>query len=241
MHWLSILVTSLKGMMPPLYRQQGSLFRWVGAFCVREVDYIVLLSDIGVTYLFHSPHFIWPCLPWPSSMIGCIPLGVHYPLASMGIDIIPSALCTCSFRGLQPHHITWGLHLSSVDALVDVHGRSCNFPFFHPREALLIGCQVTALPLSSCGILFFFTSYRGSLAWGGAGTPVPCMTPVHTQGNANFWHNKKSVSVEDSWPSALVCHFVRGDISRDLTHHLPNLFFTPIFDLPLSLKTICLH
>ena len=88
-------------------------------------------------------------------MIGCIPLGVHYLPASMGIDVIPSALHMCPFRGLQPDHITCGLHPSSVDALVDVHSRSCNFPFFHPREALLVGHRVTALPLSSCGILFF--------------------------------------------------------------------------------------
>ena len=72
----------------------------------------------------------------------------------MGINIVPSALHTCSFQGLQPHHVTCGLYLSSQDALVDVHGRSCNFPFFHPREALLVGHWVTALPLSSCGILF---------------------------------------------------------------------------------------
>ena len=72
----------------------------------------------------------------------------------MGIDIIPSALHMCSFQSLQSNHITCGLHPSSVDALVDVHGRSCNFPFFHPREALLVGNQVTTLPLSSCGVLF---------------------------------------------------------------------------------------
>ena len=90
----------------------------------------------------------------PILSIGCIPLGVHYPPASMGIDIIPSTLHTHSFQGLQPHHITCGLHPTSVDTPVDVHGRSCNFPFFHPREALLVGCWVTTLPLSSCGILF---------------------------------------------------------------------------------------
>ena len=146
---------SLEGMMPPLYRWLGSLFRWVGAFCIREADYCVLLSNMGVTYPFHSPLFIWPCLPWPSSMIGCIPLGVHYPPASMGIDVVHYALCMCSFWSLQPNHITCGLHPSSVDAPVDIHGRSHNFPFFHPREALLVGHQVTALPLSSCGILFF--------------------------------------------------------------------------------------
>ena len=88
-------------------------------------------------------------------MIGYIPLRVHYPPASMGIDIVPPALCTCSFQGLQPNHITCGLHPSPVDAPVDVHGRSHNFLFFHSPEALLVGHQVTTLPLSSCGILFF--------------------------------------------------------------------------------------
>ena len=37
-------------------------FRWVGAFCIREADYCVLLSNTGVTYPFHSPLFVWPCL-----------------------------------------------------------------------------------------------------------------------------------------------------------------------------------
>ena len=141
--------------MPPLYRQWGSLFMWVGAFCIRKADYLILLSDTGVTYPFHSPHFVWPCLLWPSSVIGCIPLGVHYLPASMGIDVIPSALHMCFFWSLQLNNITCGLHPSSVDAPVDIHWRSCNFPFFHPREVLLVGHQVTTLPLLSCGILFF--------------------------------------------------------------------------------------
>ena len=43
----------------------------------------------------------------------------------------------------------------------------------------------------------FITSDRGSLAWGGAGTPVPCMMAAHTQGNANLsCDEKKLVSVE---------------------------------------------
>ena len=92
---------------------------------------------------------------------------------------VPSEVCS---------HITLPvvLILSSVDALVDIHGRSHNFPFFQPREALLVGHWVTALPFSSWGILFFSTSYRGSLVWGGAGTPVPCMMAAHTQGNTNL-------------------------------------------------------
>ena len=31
-----------------------------------------------------------------------------------------------------------------------------------------------------------FTSYRGSLVWGRAGTPAPCMMAAHTQGNTNL-------------------------------------------------------
>ena len=100
-------------------------------------------------------------------MIGCIHLGVHYPPMSRGIDIIPSALHMCSFQSLQPNHDTCGLHPSSVDALVDVHGRSHNFPFFHLREALLVGHWVIALPLSSCGILFSSPPTEVVLHWVG--------------------------------------------------------------------------
>ena len=112
-------------------------------------------------------------------MSGCINLEVHYPLAFMGSDVIPSAKHTCSFWCLQPHHVTWGLHLSSVDALADIHSRSHNFLLIHPREVLLAGCWVTTLPLLSCGI-----SCGGGLAWGGVGTPVPCMMDAYIQGNA---------------------------------------------------------
>ena len=145
----------MEGIKPPLYRWQRSLFWWVGIFCIREVDRHCHSSWHG-GYLPISlpPCSVWPCLPWPSSLSGHIYHGVHYLPASTDIDIIPSTLCMCSFQGLQPHHVTWGLHPSSVDALVDVHGRSCNFPFFHPREALLVGCWVTTLPLFSCGIHF---------------------------------------------------------------------------------------
>ena len=142
-------------MKPPLYRWQGSLFWWVGVFNVREVDRCCHSSwHRGYLPISLPPCIVWPCLPWPNSMSGHICHGVHYLLASMGIVIIPFTLHTCSFQGLQPHHITWGLHPSSVDALVDIHGRSHNFPFIHPREALLVSCWVTALPLFSCGIHF---------------------------------------------------------------------------------------
>ena len=110
---------------------------------------------MGVTYLFHPPCFvfIWPCLPRPSSVRGSIHLLVHYLPASMGYRHHPPALRTCSFQDQQPNHFTCGLHPSSVDAPVDIQGPSCNFLYFHPREALLVGHWVTALPSFSCGIL----------------------------------------------------------------------------------------
>ena len=39
----------------------------------------------------------------------------------------------------------------------------------------------------------------------------------------------------------LLHHFLIGDVSHDLMHHLPSLFFPPILDLPLSLPDIHLY
>ena len=70
------------GIKPPLYRQWGSFFWWVGSFHIREVDRHCHSSWHGGIYPFHSPPFycVWPCLPWPSCMSGCIPHGVWYNL-----------------------------------------------------------------------------------------------------------------------------------------------------------------
>ena len=68
-------------------------------------------------------------------------------------DIYPSAKCTWSCRHPLPLHITWSLHPSSVDALVDIHGRSHTFPLIHPREVFLAWWWVITQPLSSCGII----------------------------------------------------------------------------------------
>ena len=47
---------------------------------------MALHSYMQATHQFHSPHFIWLALP---AVGGSIPLLVHYPPASTGIDIIP--------------------------------------------------------------------------------------------------------------------------------------------------------
>ena len=146
-------LAALKGILPSLHNQCRYLLvgRSIPHWSARPM---ALHSDMWPTCPFHSPiSFGWPCLPWPSSGSGSIPLLVHYLPASTGIRHHPSALRTCSSRGLQPNHFTCGLHPSSVDALVDIHDPSCNFLFFHPREALLVDHQVTALPCFSCGVL----------------------------------------------------------------------------------------
>ena len=116
---------------------------------------MALNSNMPVTCLFHSPHFIYLALPamtqfseWQHSSSSLLSASIN------GYRCCPSSLHMCSFRGLQPNHFTCGVHPSSVDAPVDIHDPSCNFPSFHPREALLVGRRVTALPSLSCGVLF---------------------------------------------------------------------------------------
>ena len=186
MHWLSILVPSLKGIMQPLYRWQGSLFRWVGAFCIREIDYIVLLSDTGVTYPFHSLHFVWP-LPtmthfcnWLHSFWGSLYANInryrHHSLCLTYMFLLRSAAKSHYLRSLPI--------LSGCSSRCP--WQKPQLPIFPPQGSF------TGQSLGDYHTIFllwyplFFNSYRGSLAWGGAGTPVPCMMGAHTQGNTNL-------------------------------------------------------
>ena len=141
--------------MPLLYNWHRYLWEGRSIPCQSAGWFMPFTLTWGLFTCFTPPYyvFVWPCLLWPSSVSGSIPLLVHYLPASMGYRCHPSALCTCSFWGLQPNHLTCGLHPSSVDAPVDVHSPSHNFPYFHAREALLVGHWVTTLPSFSCGIL----------------------------------------------------------------------------------------
>ena len=137
-----------------------------------------------------------------------------------------------------PLHITWSLHLSSVDAPVDVHGRSHSFPLIHPREVFLAWHWVDIRPPSSCcvvllslplgvgltGVGWFISPILGRhpyirecqplMQWGGVCYGVGHMA-VHT---------------------GLSLH-MRGHC-HDLMHHLMRLFLQPILNLPLSLEGI---
>ena len=112
----------------------------------------VLHLDMGLLTHFTPPSLL--ALPamtrfseWQLPSFGSLSAGIN------GYRHCPSALCTCSSRGVPPKHLTQGLHPSSVGALVDVHDPSRNFLYFHPWKAFLVGCQVTALPFYSCGII----------------------------------------------------------------------------------------
>ena len=67
-------------------------------------------------------------------------------------DVYHSAKCMQSCRHPLPQHITLSLHPSTVDAPVDINGRSHSFPLIHPREVILAWCWVITRPLSSCGV-----------------------------------------------------------------------------------------
>ena len=160
----------------------------------------------------------------------------------MGYRCHPSALYTCSFQGSAAK----SLYLWSSPVLSGCSGRhpqsKLQLPIFPPLGSFTGRLSGDHLAILLLWHPLIITSNEGSLAWGRAGTPVLCMMVAHTQGNANLWCNEKSpVSVEDSWPSMLVSHFIGGSISCNLLYHLPSLFFPPILNLPLSLPGIFPH
>ena len=112
------------------------------------------------------PYPLWSCncdsVPW-------VVMGGSFSLLSDGISGLetstPSAKCTQSRRHPPPLHITWSLHPSSVDAPVDVHGRSCNFPLIHPRNVLLAWNWVITRPLSTCGVFLLSLPLVVGIGW----------------------------------------------------------------------------
>ena len=159
-HWL---IWCNEGIKSPFNWWQGSLFVWVGVLHIREGDNS---SSLLLTWRVLT-HYTSSCLilltmtqfhEWLHWSWGSLSTGIYGQW-----HVIPSAKCTCSFQCLQPHHVTWGFHPSSVDAPVDVHGRSCNFLLIHPREVLLAGHWVTTLPLLSCGIIIISLPLEVSL------------------------------------------------------------------------------
>ena len=213
----------MEGMMPPLYRRQGSLFWWVGAFCITEVDKCCCSSWHEGYITVSLPPCFYLALPTMTHFHDWL----HSSLGSLSASINRHRCCSlCLMYMFLPRSAATSHYLWSSPILSGHSSRhpwqKLQLPIFPPQQSF------TGRLLGDCLTTFFlwhplsFTSYRGSLVWCGAGTPVPCMTAAHTQGNANLWcDEKKLVSVEDLWPSVLVHHFIRGDVSHNLMHHLP--------------------
>ena len=158
--------------MPLLYNQCGYLFRWVGAFHSREADYFIFHSDMGVTYPFHPPPFCL-ALPtvtqfsdWSHSSSGSLSASIN---GYRHHSLCPVYMFLLKFATISPY--LWS------PPILSGHSSRCpqykpKLPVFPPQGSF------TDRSLGDC--LTTFLSDRGSLAWGGAGTPVPCMMAAHT-------------------------------------------------------------
>ena len=121
-----------------------------------------------------------------SSHVGC---EVYHPMASMGTDMPSPQPNICVTSDVYSYYTLPGVftHLQWM-LPVDIHSRSHNFLLIHSQGSLTGGtCRVTS-PATATLVVHhpIFTSFGSRLAWGGAGTSVPCMTDTYTQGNANL-------------------------------------------------------
>ena len=86
----------------------------------------------------------------------------------------------CQWRHPHPLHVTWNLHPSSMDALVDIHGRNHSFPLIHPREVFLAQHWVVTRPSSSSGVVLLLVPPE--VGWTGVGLvhlSHTWWTPIH--------------------------------------------------------------
>ena len=95
----------MEGMKPPLYGQQGSLFWWVGVFCVREGDRHCHPSwHRGYLPISLLPSLALPTMTqfseWSYSFWGSLSASINGPW------LLPSTTHACSFWGQWPHHFT---------------------------------------------------------------------------------------------------------------------------------------
>ena len=138
--------------MPLLYNQCRYL--WEGRSIPCQSGRLIHLSLCHGGYLPIS-------LP-PLFLLG---LAYHDPVQLVVEFLFRSTICQhqwvstsslCLMYMFLPRSAAKSLYLWSSPILSGCSGRchdpSCNFPFFHPREALLVGHWVTALPSFSCGI-----------------------------------------------------------------------------------------
>ena len=145
-------------------------------------------------------------------------------------------------EAIYGHYTSLGnLHPYSVDAPVDVHGRSHSFPFIHPRGVFLAWCWVITRPLSSCCIVLL------SLPLGVGLTGVGLVHLSHTWHTPTHKGTPPSDAMRRNWLQCRTCEFpcwsftlYVGTSVCNLTHHLMRLDLPFVHDLPLPLKGACL-
>ena len=205
----------MEGIKPPLYRWQRSLFWWVGVFCIREVDRCCHSSWHGAYLPISLPPLFclalptmtqfheWLHLSW-DSLSASINQQWHHSLHLMYVFLLRSVATWCYLRSSPifcgcSSRCPW---------------QKSQLLIFLPQGSFTGRLSGDHLTIVLLWHPLHFTSYRGSLVWGRTGTPVPCMTVAHTQGNTNLWcDEKKLVLVEDACPSVLVHHCKRECLS----------------------------
>ena len=150
----------------------------------------------------------------------------------------PSAKCMQSCRHPLPLHVTWSLHPSSVDAPVDVHGRSCNFPLIQPREVFVARHWMGTRPLATQGV--FLLSLPLGVGLTGVGlvhwscawwTPTHKRMPVSDamrRRRSQFWWRMHdclhwSVTSEEG-----ISVMIRCTTSHASSSHLSLIFLFPL-------------
>ena len=157
--------------MPTLYRQRGSLFRWVGAFHVREVDYIVILSHGGYLPISLPPFCL--ALPtmtqfhdWLHSSWGSLSASINgyrcHSLCLMYMFLLRSAA--------RSHYLWFSPVLGGCSSRCPE--QKLQLPIFPPQGSFTGRSSGDHLTIFLLWHPLFFTSHRGSLVWGGAGTPT---------------------------------------------------------------------
>ena len=172
---------------------------------------------------------------------------VCYPMASSGLDIYPSTKFMqscwpfCHWRHPHPLHITWNLHPSSVDAPVNVHGRSHSFPLIHPREVFLASCRMIARPSSSCGIILLSIplGVTAWLWWGWYIHPILGRHPHIRECQLLTWRGGAACDVGCMNVCAGLSLHTRGHCHNLIYYHV-RLVLPSILNLPLPLKGVCL-
>ena len=111
----------------------------VGAFCIRVAGWFPFTPTWGLLTHFTPPIMFLFCLAcldpvqWVVAFLFWSTICQHQWV----IDVVPLPYVHVPSKVFSQITLPVVFHPSLVDTSVDVHGPSCNFPFFHPREALL--------------------------------------------------------------------------------------------------------